>query len=103
MATISYHVTIGSEGRPTVAVTADDPQAARAAIPWLTQTYATLLKAAKAVPTPASTLVKEHAPEAPPLCAVHQVPLIRMHGRTGPFWCCHEKLPTGAWCAYKPR
>ena len=56
MATITYQVTLTTDGKPVVSVTSDDPQAARDAIPWLAQTYATLLKDAKAVPTPATTL-----------------------------------------------
>ena len=103
MANITYQVTLSSDGKPVVSVTSDDPQAAREAIPWLAQTYATLLRDAKAVPTPAATLVKQQATEEPPVCAVHQVPMARVQGRKGPFWSCHEKMPDGAWCSFKPR
>jgi hypothetical protein len=72
-------------------------------IPWLAPTYATLLKDAKAVSVPATTLLQLQAVEEPPICAVHQVPLARVQGRTGPFWSCHEKMSTGQWCPYKPR
>ena len=95
MVSITYQVTLSPDGRPQVSVTSDDPPAARDAIPWLAQIYATLLKNAKAVPTPATTLVKQPEAEAPPLCAMHQVPMIRVQGREGPFWSCHEKLPDG--------
>ena len=44
MASITYQITITSDGKPMVTVTSDDPQATRGAIPWLAQTYATLLK-----------------------------------------------------------
>src|SRR5438045_3168993 len=101
MGSITYQVTLSSDGKPVVSVTSDDPTAARDAIPWLAQTYATLLKDAKAVPQPATVLVEQEADEAP-ICAVHQVPMARMHGRKGPFWSCHEKLPDGGWCRYKP-
>jgi AraC family transcriptional regulator of adaptative response/methylated-DNA-[protein]-cysteine methyltransferase len=36
-------------------------------------------------------------------CAVHHVPMIRVYGRNGPFWSCHEKMPSGEWCSYQPR
>ena len=102
MATITYQVTIATDGRPQVSVTSDDAQAAKNAIPWLAETYATLLKDARAIPTPATTLVKAQESEAPPVCAVHQVPIVRMRGRKGPFWSCHERMPDGRWCAFKP-
>src|SRR3712207_441705 len=98
MATITYQVTIGTGGQPTVSVTSDDPQAARDAIPWLAQTYATLLKDSKAVPAPATTIVKDQQAqnEEAPICAVHQVPMVRVQGRRGPFWSCHEKNQNGS-------
>ena len=103
MATITYQVTLTSDGTPAVSVTSDDPDAAREAIPWVAQTYATLLKDARAIPRPATTVVAQQAAEEPPTCAVHQLPMLRMSGRKGPFWSCHERLPDGTWCAYKPR
>jgi len=111
MATITYQLTLSSDGKPVVSVTSDDPQAARDAIPWLSQTYVTLLKDAKAVPKPATTLTgPPAAPQAPseepivaPRCAVHQVPMVLVQGRKGPFWSCHEKMADGAWCQFKPR
>ena len=102
MASITYEVSIGSNGKPTVRVTADDPQAARDAIPWIAQTYARLLQDCKAVPRPASTLVEEQEAEEPPSCTVHQVPMVRVQGRKGRFWSCHEKNPDGSWCRFKP-
>ena len=103
MASITYQVALASDGKPAVTVTSDDPDAAREAIPWVAQTYATLLKDAKAIPVPATTRVPQPAALEPPGCAVHAVPMIRMNGRKGPFWSCHEKLPDGRWCEYKPQ
>ena len=102
MASITYQITITSDGKPMVTVTSDDPQATRDAIPWLAQTYATLLKDAKAVPRPGTTSVQAQQTEEPPVCTVHQVPMARVQGRKGPFWSCHEKLPDGNWCSFKP-
>src|SRR4051794_41736613 len=100
MATITYQVTLASDGKPAVSVTSDDPAAAREAIPWVAQTYATLLKDARAIPRPATTVVEQQVREKPPSCAVHQPPMTRMSGRKRPFWSCHAKLPGGRWCAY---
>ena len=38
----------------------------------------------------------------PPICGVHQIPMVRVNGREGPFWSCHEKNEDGSWCSYKP-
>src|SRR3954453_17586423 len=98
MATITYQVTLTSDGKPAVSVTSADPDAAREAIPWVAQTYATLLKGARAMPRPATSVVAEQAAEEPPTCAVLHLPMTRMSGRKGPFWSCHERLPGGRWC-----
>lgn len=39
----------------------------------------------------------------PPMCGVHEMPMVLMHGRRGDFWSCHEKNPDGSWCSYKPK
>jgi hypothetical protein len=102
MANITYQLTLSSDGKPVVSVTADDPQAARDAIPWLAQTYVTLLKDSKAVPKVGTTLAGPGAgTEAPPTCAVHAVAMVRVQGRKGPFWSCHQRLPDGSWCPSK--
>jgi hypothetical protein len=86
MASITYEVTLTSDGRPHVSVTSDDPTAARDAIPWLTQTYVTLLKDAKAMPKTSTALQQEQAAAEAPICPVHQVPMVRVRavrGRSG--------------------
>ena len=103
MASITYQIMITSDGKPAVTVTSDDPQATRDAIPWLAQTYATLLKDVKAVPQPGTTIAQAQQEEEPHFCTIHQVPMARVQGRKGPFWSCHEKLPDGAWYSFKPR
>src|SRR5688572_14572884 len=98
MANTTYQVTLSSDGRPEISVTSDDPKAAADAIPWLTQTYVTLLSDAKAMPKAGTTLQQEQAAEEPPICPVHQLPMVRVRGRKGPFWSCHRKLADGSWC-----
>src|SRR4051812_36192882 len=101
MAIVSYQVTIASNGKPTVSVTTEDPDAAQDAIPWLAQTYAKLLSEAKAVARPATAVLEELEGDAP-ICAVHQLPMARVSGRKGPFWSCHQKNADDSWCSYKP-
>lgn len=54
---------------------------------------------------PETVEIDEVSPVQPlktPVCAVHKLPMILMHGRRGPFWSCHQKRDDGAWCDYKP-
>src|SRR5581483_8419901 len=37
-----------------------------------------------------------------PICEVHQVPMVRMRGKHGPWWSCHQKDDDGEWCPYRP-
>jgi len=86
MATITYQVTLASDGKPTVSVTADDPDAAREAIPWVAQTYATLLKDARAIPRPATTVANLFSPLRWMEAAFprRQLPRVRRPHPTGP-------------------
>jgi hypothetical protein len=54
---------------------------------------------------PSTALAEEELEASPlraPICAVHQLPMLLMHGRRGPFWSCHQKKDDGSWCSYKP-
>src|SRR5438105_2639672 len=37
-----------------------------------------------------------------PMCEIHQIPMVRMKGKRGPFWSCHQKDEDGNWCDYRP-
>src|SRR5205823_4457255 len=37
-----------------------------------------------------------------PICEIHQIPMVRMKGKHGPFWSCHQKDDDGNWCDYRP-
>lgn len=41
--------------------------------------------------------------EEAPICQVHEVPMVRMNGRKGPFWSCHERNADGSFCSYRPK
>ena len=32
-----------------------------------------------------------------------RVPMVKVNGRRGPFWSCHEKNSDGSWCSYRPK
>jgi enoyl reductase-like protein len=43
----------------------------------------------------------DEAEQAAPICEVHQVPMVLVQGKKGPFWSCHERVGDG-WCKYRP-
>jgi hypothetical protein len=37
-----------------------------------------------------------------PICEMHQIPMVRMKGKHGPFWSCHQRNDDGSFCTYRP-
>jgi hypothetical protein len=116
-----YQVNLSVDGKHTVSVQSDDPAAVTEGLLWAKKTWAQLLRLpGKPFPTlpqdgsvptdqaanpeaPHQDQVLDQAEDAPPVCAIHQVPMVRVQGRKGPFWSCHEKMADGGWCSYRPR
>ena len=46
--------------------------------------------------------VQEQPDEETPICAVHQVPMVKQRGKYWAFWSCHERNADGRFCSYKP-
>lgn len=90
-----YEITMSTDGRHRVTVRVEDPEDADAALAGALGIYAKLKKAAKTQPVPASA-------EEPPDCAVHGTAMVRVEGRKGSFWSCHQKNADGSWCTFKP-
>lgn len=42
------------------------------------------------------------AETAPPVCAVHQQPMVWMRTKKGSFWSCHLRNADGSFCQYRP-
>ena len=38
-----------------------------------------------------------------PICGVHNVPMVEVKGKHGPFWSCHVRNEDGTFCSYKPK
>jgi hypothetical protein len=96
MARTTYHVTLSLNGDHRVSVTSDDPTELSESVAW-----------AKGIVLKLEAYAREHAEEEqveeePPTCEVHQLPMVKVQGRTGEFWSCHERMPDGSWCSYKP-
>ncbi len=97
MTKITYQVTLSSAGAHSVSVTGDDPTEVNEALAWAKGLYLKLKT------LPSSKYAEQAQPEGdPPLCPVHQVPMVWQHGRKGAFWSCHQKDADGSWCSFKP-
>jgi hypothetical protein len=92
-------------------VQSDDPAAVTEALVWAKKTYDQLGRLpAKAF----QSLSKEgweqidHSvrslpdDQEPPICAVHGLPMVKVQGKRGTFWSCHQKNEDGSWCSFKP-
>ena|SRR3712207_3628127 len=94
----TYQVQMSTDGNHKVIVTIEDPGGTDAALAWARATYAKLMRGDDSAEQAAGPAPEE----APPTCGVHQMPMVKVNGRRGPFWSCHEKNPDGSWCSYRP-
>jgi hypothetical protein len=109
------------DGKHTVSVQSDDPAAVTEGLLWAKKPWGQLLRlpgkpfeslvqAETEQTAQVAKLEVGHEPKQPaqlelepPVCGVHQVPMVRVNGRKGPFWSCHEKMADGGWCSYRPK
>jgi hypothetical protein len=96
MAQTTYEVRLAVDGNHSVSVRGSDVTQMQAAIAWAKATHAALVARSEA---PAATQPEE---AEPPICAVHDLPMVRMEGKTGPFYSCHQRDAAGRFCAYRP-
>lgn len=89
---------MSTDGTHKVTVSIEDPAGTNAALAWARATYSKLLKDAGSVDT-----AKEQSSEDAPQCKIHRLPMVKVQGRLGVFWSCHQKNSDGAWCSYRPR
>ena len=98
MAQTSYEVTLSSNGRYSVTVKSDEPEAVEEALGWAREIHVQLARARRIADGEKSD---EEDGEVP-VCQVHNVPMVRQQGRHGTFWSCHQKNPDGSFCSYRP-
>lgn len=131
MAQTTYQVILSTDGKHTVIVTSDDPEKVKAASGWAKATYDGIVEryggkaypkhveggqnhngeAANHIGLNHSAAAQNHdfgdsqnqVAEQAPVCGVHGVLMVRVQGKHGPFYSCHEKNPDGNWCSYKPK
>ncbi len=99
---VTFQVILSSDGKHTVMATTDQKELTEQALTWATATYDQLLKryGRKCDQRPKV----EDAPNGTPapVCAVHNVPMVEVQGRHGPFWRCHERNQDGSFCNSRP-
>jgi hypothetical protein len=114
-----YQVNLCVDGKHSVSVQSDDPAAVTEGLLWAKKTWGQLLRlpgkpfeslaqqeqetADQVAKLEVRSEPKQAAQLEAPICEVHQRPMVRVNGRKGPFWSCHEKLADGSWCSYRPR
>ena len=94
MAQATYQITLRVDGNHAVSVSGDDPVAMQDGLAWARGIHLKL----KAHDVEQAGGVSD---DEPPNCAVHNVPMVQVQGKKGPFWSCHEKNDDGSWCSYK--
>jgi hypothetical protein len=100
-----YQITLSVNGDHSVSVSGDDPGSVKEGLAWAKGIYLKLRERSAAPAARSETVHHEitaPAPEDSPTCAIHNLPMVRVNGRKGQFWSCHEKLADQSWCPYKP-
>jgi len=82
MASTTFTIELRTDGRHVVTISDDDPVRIQEQ-----------LAHAKGIFLKLQDLVRQQPPtvapsgdDDPPICAIHQVPMVHMQGRKGPFW-----------------
>ena len=116
MAHVTYCITLSVDGNHTVSVSGDDPVAVNDGLAWArgmslklkeraaVSSYPGASDTSPPAPSAASTVYHHDIspPESAPICAIHKQPMVKVNGRRGEFWSCHEKLDDGSYCPYRP-
>jgi hypothetical protein len=92
-------------------VQSDDPAAVTEALVWAKKTHEQLgrlpikpfqpLSNGDMDPLQQSARISSDS-DTPPICAIHNLPMVKVQGKRGEFWSCHEKMADGSWCSYRP-
>jgi hypothetical protein len=104
--TITFQLSQTSNGKPKVLILADDPYAITVELGSIkTPPVYSTAQATKPPTIVEQTNLDIEPPAQPitaPICANHHIPMKLMHGKRGPFYSCHEKMPDGSWCKFRP-
>ena len=98
------------DGKHSVSIESDDPAAVTEGLVWARKTWGQLVRLpGKGVQALSEERLQQSDQAAAsasddeehPICTIHNMSMVRVNGRKGPFWSCHEKLADGSWCSYK--
>ena len=101
MAQITYEVRLALDGNHSVVVRSADPSQMNVAIAWAKATHAALAARYSDTIAEESQTADDGLAE-PPICGVHDIPMVRVAGKNGPFYSCHERDAEGRFCSYRP-
>jgi len=110
MGQTTYQVILSTDGKHTVIATTDEGPLSEQALTWVRNTYDHLVQNyglkgeqhQRMTEEVTAGERKQETGEEAPICAVHNVPMVRQQGRHGPFWSCHKFNADGSFCSYKP-
>lgn len=104
--TITFQLSQTADGKPKVLILANDPYAITVELGSIkTPPVYNAAQSAKSPTVVEQVNLDIQAPTQPttaPICGVHHTPMNLMHGKRGPFYSCHERMPDGSWCNYRP-
>lgn len=106
MAQAKYEIVLSTDGKHSVVAETDNQAETKVALAWAKATYEQLVaqhgrEGEHLVLAEPAEMVALELEEAP-ICAVDQEPVVKVNGKKGDFWSCHEKNPDGSWCTYRP-
>ena len=103
MSGTTYQITLSTGGSVAVTVTAGDPAEMKAGLAWAELVYKHLTDdQAKKDSQVEDDQIQEQQGEKVPICVIHNLPMVKVKGKDGPFWSCHERNADGSICSYKP-
>jgi hypothetical protein len=100
LGTITFQLRQTSTGKPKVLILADDPYAITVELGSIKTPPVYSAAQSASIPVVEQPELSEQPEE--PICGVHQLPMKLMQGKRGAFYSCHEKMPDGSWCNYRP-
>jgi hypothetical protein len=98
--TITFQLSQTADGKPKVLILANDPYAITVELGSIKTPPVYSAAQSASIPVVEQPELSEQPEE--PICGVHQVPMKLMHGKRGAFYSCHERMPDGSWCNFRP-
>jgi hypothetical protein len=102
MSQTTYQVILSTDGKHTVIATTDEPGQTALALAWAKATYEAVVKRYGLKGEQTHLNGNGSTAEDVPTCAIHHVPMVRVEGKHGAFWSCHDRDQNDKFCTYRP-